>query len=144
MGNSRTFGENSKVTPLAGGSFVNTTAGGTGAPVFAGDYSYHAIVFAGTVGNVGTLFAYAHTTATGGGTTAIGSIVFGSSNVGAIIYEVSTNTLTGIGTNYQFISGQIKVEAGGTLGGGLAVISTNPVSAPTSSGSWVAFGSQYA
>jgi hypothetical protein len=141
---SRTFGENAKVTPLAGGSFVNVTAGGTGAPVFAGDYSYHAIVFAGTIGNVGTLFAYAHTTATGGGTTAIGSIVFGSSNVGAIIYEVSTNTLTGIGTNYQFISGQIKVEAGGTLGGGLAVISTNPVSAPTSSGSWAAFGSTYA
>jgi hypothetical protein len=139
----RTFGENAKVTPLAGGSFVNTTAGGTGAPVFAGDYSYHAIVFTGTIGNVGTLFAYAHTTATGGGTTAIGSIVFGSSNVGAVIYEVATPVLTGIGTLYQFISGQIKVEAGGTLGGGLAVISTNPVSAPTSSGSWAAFGSQY-
>jgi hypothetical protein len=126
-----TLFENSRTTFLAGGSFVNATYGGTGAPAYAGDYEYLAVKFEGTVGNTGTLYAYAHNTSAGGGTTVIGSVIFGSSNSPGVIFEVKANTLSAIGTDYAYVSGQIKVDASGTLGGGLSIISTWPKSSGT-------------
>lgn len=128
---SHTLFENSRVKALASGSFVNATYGGTGAPVSAADYEYHAILAIGSFGNTGTVFAFAHKNSSGGGTTAIGSIVFGSSDFSAVVYEVKSDVLTGLGTDYTHLSGQIKVDAGGTVAGALSVISTWPRSAGT-------------
>lgn len=127
-----TLFENSRIgaeAPL--GSAINVFAGGTGAPVYAGDYEYHAILFVGTVGNVGTLWAYAHTNSSGGGTTVIGSVPFGSTDSPALVYEVKSDTLTAIGTAYTHISGGITVQSGGTLTGALFVLSHQPRSAGT-------------
>lgn len=128
---SHTLFENSRIKALAGGSFVNATYGGTGAPVSAADYEYHAIIVSGTLGNTGTIFAYAHTASTGDGTTVIGSIAFGSSSAGQAVFEVKSDVLTAIGTAYTHISGQVRVDAGGTVGGALFVMSTQPRSAGT-------------
>ncbi len=126
-----TLFENSRVTFQVGGSIVNTTLGGTGAPAYAADYEYHAIMFNGTVGNTGTLWAYAHTNSSGAGTTVIGSVIFGSSTAPAVAFEVKSDTLTAIGSDFTYVSGQIRVDSGGTLGGALSIISTWPKSAGT-------------
>jgi hypothetical protein len=127
-----TLFENSRITRMASlGSAINTFAAGTGAPVYAGDHEYHAIIFAGTVGNVGTLWAYAHTSSAGDGTTVIGSVPFGSTNSPALVFEVKSDTLTAIGTDYTYLSGGVTVQSGGTLTGALFVLSTWPRSAGT-------------
>lgn len=116
----------SRVVFQAAGSFVNSTYGGTGAPAYAGDYEYHEVAFVGSAGNTGTLWAYAHTNSSGGGTTVIGSVVFGSSNAPAVTMSVKSDTLTAIGTAYTYLSGQIRVDSGGTCAGALVVLSTWP------------------
>lgn len=116
----------------AQGTFINQTAGGTGAPVYAGGHDYHAVAFVGTFGNTGTLFAYGHTASTGDGTTALGSIIFGSSNFSAAAFDLRTDTLSGLGTAYQYLSGQVKVDSGGTVNGALVIISYGARSAGTS------------
>jgi hypothetical protein len=127
-----TLFENSRIARMGAlGSTINTFAGGTGAPVYAGDHEYHAIIFAGTIGNVGTLWAYGHTGAAGEGTTVLGSIAFGSTNSAAVVYEVKSDTLTGLGTNYTYLSGGVTVQSGGTLTGALFILSTWPRSAGT-------------
>jgi hypothetical protein len=139
---SKNFIPNARFTTLAQGSFVNVTAGGTGSPVAAGPYAYHSALFLGTIGNTGTITVYGHTDATGGGTTALGSLVFGSGNGGGVGFEFSADTLTALGTGYAFVSAQISVPAGGTLAGALTIVSTQPRSA-SGSINLVAFGSLY-
>lgn len=123
------FAKNARFTTLASGSFVNAVVGGTGAPAFAGDYEYHTAIFNGTIGNTGTLIVYGHTTSTGGGTAVLGSVVFGSGNASAVAFEIASPVLTGLGTDYQYVSAQLSIPAGGTLGGALSIISTMPSSA---------------
>lgn len=137
-----TLFENSRVAFQAGGSFVNAVYAGTGTPVSAADYEYHAVAVVGTIGNVGTLFAFAHKNSSGGGTTPIGSVIFGSSNSPGVVYEVKSDTLTALGTDYTHISGQLKVEAGGTVAGVLQILSTWPRSAGTTpaANGWGAVG----
>jgi hypothetical protein len=137
-----TLFENSRTVFQAGGSFVNATYSGTGAPAYAADYEYHAIKFEGTVGNTGTLWAYGHRTSTGGGTTVIGSVIFGSSNAPGVIFEVKADTLTALGTDFVYLSGQMRVDSGGTLAGALTVLSTWPKSAGTTpaANGWGAVG----
>lgn len=147
-----TFGENTLVNVLANGSFVNTTTTGTLTPVFVGNHQYHALVFSGTFGNTGTLFAYAASNAAGSNTYLLGSAIFGSTNIGAAIYEVKTDVIGGLGTvqngtldngtYYTHFTGQLKVDAGGTLAGALIVVSSQPRTAPA--GTWAAYGSLYA
>ena len=137
-----TLFENSRTVFQAGGSFVGATYSGTGAPAYAADYEYHAIKFEGSVGNTGTLFAYAHNASNGGGTTLIGSVIFGSSNNPGVIFEVKADTLSNYGTAYNYVSGQLKVDAGGTLAGVLSVLSTWPKTAGTTpaANGWGAVG----
>lgn len=137
---SHTLFENARIARMAAlGSAINTFAAGTGAPVSAADYEYHAVIFAGTIGNVGTLWAYAHTSSAGDGTTVIGSIPFGSTNQPAVVYEVKSDTLTALGTSFTHLSGGVTVQSGGTLTGALFVLSTWPRSAgttPNAAGWW--------
>lgn len=147
-----TFGENSLINVLANGSVANTTVGGTLTPVFAGNHQYHALVFSGTFGNTGTLFAYAASNSAGSNLYLLGSAIFGSTNVGAAIFEVKTDVIGGLGTvnngtndngtYYTHFTGQVKADAGGTLAGALMVVSTQPRTAPA--GTWAAYGSLYA
>jgi hypothetical protein len=128
----RTQFENDLITRMASlGSAINTFAGGTGAPVFAGDHANHAIQFVGTIGNTGTLWAYGHTSSAGNGTTVLGSAPFGSSNLPAVIYDVKSDALLRLGTAYTYLSGGVTVDAGGTLTGALFVRSYNPRTAGT-------------
>lgn len=119
------------ISARAHGSFVNATYGGTGAPVFAGRHANHAVLVTGSFGNTGTIFAYAHSASDGGGTTAIGSIVFGSGNFSAAAFDITTDTLLTIGTGYAWVSGQVKVDSGGTVAGALSIISYNARTAGT-------------
>lgn len=118
-------------TTLAQGSVVNTTAGGTGAPVFAANHTNHAIIAVGTFGNTGTIFAYGHTAANGGGTVVLGSIRFGSGNFSAAGFDVTSDTLLNLGTAYAYVSGQLRVDSGGTFSGALFVLSYNARTAGT-------------
>ncbi len=129
----------------ASGSVVNTTVGGTGNPVFAGNHANHAIVALGTFGNTGTVFVYGHTSSAGNGTTALGSVIFGSGNFSAVGFDVTSDTLLALGTAYAWLSAQLKVDAGGTFGGALAIMSYNSRNAgttPTANGIG-ALGSSY-
>jgi hypothetical protein len=147
-----TFGENTLVNTVASGTFINATSAGTLTPVFTGNHQYHALVFAGTIANTGTLFAYAATNAAGSNMYVLGSAVFGSSNFGAAIFEVKTDVIGGLGTvnngtsdngtYYTHFTGQVKVDSGGTATGALIVVSSQPRTAP--SGSWATYGSLYA
>lgn len=114
---------------LAAGSVVNAVAGGTGAPVFAGRHNNHALVAIGTFGNDGTLLAYGHNSSVGGGTAVLGSLVFGSGNYSAAAIDITSDALLALGTAYAYVSGQIRIPAGGTFGGALALISYNARSA---------------
>lgn len=141
-----TLFENSRVWPQAPlGSSVGVTKAGTLTPAFAGDYEYHAVAFFGSLGNTGTLWAYASTNAGGSNNTVIGSVIFGSSNNPAVVYEVKADTLTALntsGTTFTHIGAQISVDAGGTLYGGLVILSTWPKSAGTTpaANGWAAVG----
>lgn len=138
-----TLFENSRITAQASmGSAIATTKAGTLTPAYAGDYEYHAVIFAGTIGNTGTLWAYAHTNSGGSNMTVIGSVIFGSTNAPAVIYEVKSDTLTNIGTAYTYVSGEIAVDAGGTIQGDLFILSTWPRSAGTTpaANGWSAVG----
>ena len=140
---SHTLFENSRIWPQASmGSAINTAKAGTGAPAYAGDYEYHAVIFAGTIGNTGTLWAFANKTSAGNGTTVIGSVIFGSTNSPAVVFEVKSDTLTAIGTDYTYISGQVSVDSGGTIQGNLFILSTWPKSAGTTpaANGWAAVG----
>lgn len=116
----------------ASGTFINETAGGTGAPAYAGNHDYHAAVFVGTMANVGTLFVYGHTAPTGDGTTALGSIAFGSNNGAVAAFDFRTDVLTGLGTAYAYWSAQVKVQSGGTFAGALLLVDYNARSSGTS------------
>lgn len=140
---SHTLFENTRISRFGiFGSAIALTAGGTGAPVFAGDYEYHAAIFAGTIGNTGTLFVFGHTDSTGSGTTALGSVIFGSTNAAAVVFEVKSDTLTTIGTAYNYLSTQAKVDSGGTFTGALFILSSWPRSAGTTpaANGWAAVG----
>ena len=86
-----TLFENSRVWPQGAlGSSVGVTKAGTLTPAFAGDYEYHAVAFFGSLGNTGTLWAYAATNSAGSNNTVIGSVIFGSSNSPAVVFEVKS------------------------------------------------------
>jgi hypothetical protein len=138
-----TLFENSRITAQAAlGSAIATTKAGTLTPAYAGDHEYHAVIFAGTMGNTGTLWAFAHTNSGGSNPTAIGSVIFGSTNAPAVVYEVKSDTLTNIGTAYTYLSGQVSVDSGGTFTGNLFILSTWPRSAGTTpaANGWAAVG----
>jgi len=122
-------------TTTASGTFINETAGGTGAPVFAGNHDYHAAAFFGTLGNNGSVVVYGHFNSTGGGTTTLGSVSAGSAN-GIAAFDFRTDALlalgtVGAGTYFTHYSAQIVVPAGGTWRGALVLVDYNARTAGT-------------
>ena len=132
-----TLFESSRIVPLpnAAGTLVNTTVNGTMVGTISiQDYEYHALVFAGSVANTGTMFVYA---LGGGGTTVLGSLIVGSlANTQAPIYEVKSDAVEALGTQYNALGALIAVDSGGTWRGGAFWLSriarsagTNPAAA---------------
>jgi hypothetical protein len=103
------------------GTFINVENAGTAAFYDAGNYEYHAAVFVGTLGNVGTLFVYAAKDASATGKAALGSVIAGSSN-GLVAFEFKTDVLTNLGTDFTHWTAGVKVENGGTWAGGLLLL----------------------
>ena len=126
-----TLFENARITalPVAAGTIINATAQGTTiGTVSVADYEYHALVYAGTIANTGTVFIYAM----GASQTSkvLGSVEVGSSN-GNVIYEVKSDAIVGQGTLYTHLGANIVVDAGGTWRGGAFWLSHQPRSAGT-------------
>jgi hypothetical protein len=140
--------ENTRITTLAAGTFINTTAvGGTaGGVVSAADYEYHAVYFAGTFANHGTINVYACENSAGSSPRLIASLPVGSGNgqyAGIDVKSDFLGTFSNSGTNYAFLSAAGTVEAGGTWRGALVIQSQWPRTAgttPTALGA-VAYGS---
>lgn len=103
------------------GTFINEQTNGTAAAYFAGDYEYHAAVFAGTLANTGTIFVFGAKDASATSPRALGSVVAGSGN-GLAVFEFKTDTLTNLGTDYTHWTAQLKVDSGGTWRGGLLLL----------------------
>lgn len=125
-----TLFESSRIValPNAAGTIIATTVNGTMVgTISAQDYEYHALVYAGTVANTGTMFVYA---LGGGGTTCLGSVISGS-GVGNVVYEVKSDALVALGTQYNALGALIAVDAGGTWRGGAFWLSRWPRSAGT-------------
>lgn len=119
-----------KWTVTASGTFINGIAGGTGAPVYAGNHEYHAVAFMGTIANDGTIVVYGHTASTGDGTAQLGSVAVGSGN-GIAAFDFKADTLLGLGTSYVYYSALAHVPSGGTWRGALVLIDYNALNAGT-------------
>lgn len=137
-----TFFENVRITPLtvAAGTIINATAQGTAqGTVAVADYEYHALCYAGTIANTGTIFVYAM--ASGQTSSVLGSIEVGSSN-GNAIFEVKSDTVTNEGTIYTHLGANIVVDSGGTWRGAAFWASHQPRSAGTTPAAlgWAAVG----
>lgn len=125
-----TLFEQSAITalPNAAGTLVNTTVDGTTVgTILVNTYEYNALIYAGTIANTGTMFVYA---LGGGGTTVLGSVISGSGN-GNCIYEVKSDALGSLGTQYNALGALIKVDSGGTWRGGAHWLQRWPRSAGT-------------
>ena len=140
------LGENSKITVLSSGTFINQlTIGGTIAGVvFAGDYEYHLGAFIGTIANNGTLNMYGCTNSGGSNPTLIQSVPFGSGN-GVPAIEIKSDVLSSLiaGTVCTHVALAGTVESSGTWRGALAIISTWPKNyggSATTFGSYLAYG----
>jgi hypothetical protein len=103
------------------GTFINQEVNGTAAAYFAGDYEYHAALFAGTIAQTGTLFVFGAKDASATTPLALGSVVASASANGLIAFEFKTDTLTNLGTDYTYWTAQIKVDAAGTWRGALTL-----------------------
>lgn len=126
-----TLFEQSAITalPNAAGTIINTTIDGTTVgTVLVGNYEYNALIYAGTIAQTGTMFVYA---LGGGGTTVLGSVIATATTGGNAIYEVKSDTLGSIGTQYNALGALIKVDSGGTWRGGAFWLQRWPRSAGT-------------
>jgi hypothetical protein len=111
-----------QIRSTASGTFINETVNGTAAAYFAGDYEYHAAIFAGTLGNTGTLFVYGAKDTSATSPLVLGSVVATASANGEIVFEFKTDTLTNLGTDYTHWTSQFKVDAAGTWRGALVLL----------------------
>lgn len=130
-----TFFENVRVTPLVNtaGTLINTTANGTSVgTITVNDYEYHALVYAGTIANTGTVFVYG----IGATNLLLGSFILGSMD-SSFIWSIKTDAFNGAlsggtgGTAYAKLGANIAVDSGGTWRGGAAWYSHQPRSAGT-------------
>jgi hypothetical protein len=116
------------------GTFAPGAVGGTGNPVFAGNHNYHAAIFIGTLSGaaaVGSMIVYGHTSSTGDGTTALGTLAL-TAGTGAAVFDFKTDTLLGLGTAYTYISAQLLIATGSVdCRGALFIESYDPRSAGT-------------
>jgi hypothetical protein len=140
-----TLFESSAITPIqnASGSLVGATyEGTTKGTVLVSNYEYNELIFAGSLGNTGTLFVYA---LGGGGTTVMGSVIAGSST-GCAIYEVKSDALGSIGTQYNALGALVKVDSGGTWAGAAFWLQRQPRSAGTTpaAAGWAVVGTSLA
>lgn len=140
------LGENSRITVLSSGTFINQlTIGGTAAGVVsAWDYEYHLAAFVGTVGNNGTLAVWGCTNSAGSNPVLVQSMTFGSGS-GVPAIEIKSDVLSSLaaGTQFPYITASGTVESGGTWRGALAIISTwsrNGGGSATTFGSYLAYG----
>ena len=130
--------ENTRVTTLASGTFINGNFGGTiGGVVSAADYEYHAVVFFGTAANNGTVNVYACENSAGSSPRIFASLAIGTGTgqyVGIDVKSDYLGTFANSGTNYAWITAAGTVESGGTWRGALTILSQWPRTAGTSPG----------
>jgi len=121
----------------AAGAIYTSAAGGTTAPVFAGQHEYHAAVFLGSVSAAGTLTVFKHTDGAGANAAVHGSVVYTGGTL-AVVYEVKSDTLGAVsGTPYTHVSCQFAMASGGSAFGALTILSYRPRStggAPATNG----------
>lgn len=122
------------VRSTASGTFINETFNGTAAAYYAADFEYHAAMFAGTLGQTGTLFVFGAKDASATSPLALGSVIATASANGEIAFEFKTDTLTNLGTDYTHWTAQFKVDAGGTWRGALVLMDHGARSVGTTPG----------
>lgn len=130
-----TFFENVRVTPIvaAAGTIINTTVDGTAqGTISVGDYECHALVYAGTIANTGTVFLYGIDSTN----RVLGSFILGSMDTN-FVWDVKSDAFNAAllggtgGTAITKLGALIKVDSGGTWRGGAAWYSYQPRSAGT-------------
>lgn len=136
-----TLGENALFTTVGAGTFISAqNAGGTaGGVVAAGAYEQHLVAFFGTLANNGTINVYACTNSGGSSPNVLATLNVGSATGAGAAIMIKSDVVNGVqggtsGTAFTHLAAAGTVETGGTWRGALVIISTQPRSAPTSSG----------